>query len=231
MRLRVKIRANTGVNFEVTEVIVELDLTGDFVERDDIETSTADVQVTYPIKSCPCDDNGDLVDNTADVAVINQGESLQFCVESDSAIDGITVTNILTTEIKQTVDNVDTTLTTIENAKAMVTYVTLDCTTKEGVCRVKTTLPNRFFFPDTTNVSVTGTAIISFVAANSRRQLRAIPTSFDLATGDRNLQQQLETSGGTGEFDVAATLGAAESSAAGITAAWSVASAIGGLLM
>jgi hypothetical protein len=84
-------------------------------------------------------------------------------------------------------------------------------------------------------LTITGDAILEFAAASVRgRQLRTIPASFDLTNKSRNNLVEL-TTGGTGDFELAVTLGAAKSSGARITDSWSVASVvvigIGGLLV
>jgi hypothetical protein len=78
------------------------------------------------------------------MAAINQCDSVQFCVESDSAVAGIAVTSILTVTLSQTVDGILTEISPIENAAATVSFVSLEVHYQAG-CLPCHNLPPRPF--------------------------------------------------------------------------------------
>jgi hypothetical protein len=176
------------INFHETNVTLSVDLTAGFsltgiaVDRDAAEAAGAAISLEYPVTAYFCgEDSVEIPPPT-----LSQGAVMQFCVEINENVttSDVYVSDILSVDLDQSSGgsaHADIITDTVEDWLTRKTCAA-------GICNIKTQLTSKWFAEiDPESMEITGTALLAFGTASTRRYLRV---AFGAAAKDQDDQLQ-----------------------------------------
>jgi hypothetical protein len=155
-----------SVNFHVTNLTIDLDLTAEFILnnfqqlRIQSEQDRVNANFDFPIVVYHCDE---VNDQLARRPVLAQGTALQMCVELDPVVnnENVFVVDILSVDLHQEKMDLNVTHKNVIDETIPNPLTSKLC--EGGICNIKTQLDSSWFSDDIPGeIETTGTAILAF---------------------------------------------------------------------